>query len=317
MVIPGFGSLKVTESKGSLAGESPNFEPPGKTVVFTTHAPAGDERLPECYARISGTAPEEARQQVLELADAIRFAFDKGETYILTGVGLFSRNDDNEITFTRDAMLVVDPGQYGLSSLDLLELDPEIPEPEAAPVVQETRHTEPEPVKRVSEPGPSRRSKRWKVIWIVTGSLLVVLVVLTLIPTDWINGIGTGENTGKPREPKDQIEQPGKTGQEQAQQPEELPDEALTGDEEQQAVQETTEETPGFYIIAGSFKNLQNATELQDKLTSKGFPAEIIYTDNRMYRVSVKSYFSKEKAIEELPMVRKSSGLDNAWVLSR
>ncbi len=313
--LPGFGILKVAADKAEGSKDG-TFNPPGKTVVFSASTIGGDERLSECYARTAGLSADEARQQVLELLDAIRFAFEKGETYILTGVGLFSRDDDNRIRFTRDDLLVVDPEQFGLETLDLLELDAEEPEPVPVEV-----HSGPEPVSPEPWTTPARPRNRWRTIWIVTGSLIVILVVLLLLP------VNTGtENEGfdpeKPglfvkKERKVKEKEPAVKEQQEAV-TSETGDEQISGETEPEAIPEDVPELkPGFYIIAGSFQNLQNATELQDKLTAKGFPAEIIYTENRMYRVSVKSYYEREKALEELPVIRQRTGLENAWLMSR
>jgi len=170
VVFPGFGSLIIKENKSSKEGQ---IVPPGKTVSFTTDTPAGNEKLSACYARTAEIDPEEARQQVLELADAIRFAFDKGENYTLTGVGVFSRNDDNKIIFTRDPMFVLEPENFGLSSLDLLELDQE--EGETVNTRTEDRdvpdsNTEYQPVTHEAvlteefRKKPVKKSSPWKVI---------------------------------------------------------------------------------------------------------------------------------------------------------
>lgn len=333
VVLPGFGTLKVSENKGEGLMKDGKISPPGKKVVFILDTPAGDDKLAACYSRTGGLSEDEARQQVLELCDAIRFAFDRGETYILNGVGLFSRDDDNKVSFEKDAMLALEPEQFGLSSLDLLELDQE----EEAPVVSEQQEKtapkeSPEPaeavfVEKQEWKEPAKKKNSWKVIWIVTGSLIVILVALLLIPTGNSEEIGGLEpakegfiqrllNRDKQEQltPPDNTEQGSESlGEENIGQQEENQQQG----EEQQENTGASEPEPSYYIIAGSFQNLQNASELQDRLTERGFPAEIIYTENRMYRVSVKSFYDREEAVKDLPVIRKFSGLENAWLLSR
>jgi cell division protein FtsN len=76
------------------------------------------------------------------------------------------------------------------------------------------------------------------------------------------------------------------------------------------------EETNSFFIIAGSFKKLKNASDLQDQLNSRGFHAEVMITENRMYRVSVASYATKTEAEKELVKIKSQSGLQSCWLLS-
>ena len=71
-----------------------------------------------------------------------------------------------------------------------------------------------------------------------------------------------------------------------------------------------------FYIIAGSFSKLKNASDLQDQLKKRGFDAEVMITENRMYRVSVAAYSTKEEAEKELRQIKSEPGLQSAWLLS-
>ena len=76
------------------------------------------------------------------------------------------------------------------------------------------------------------------------------------------------------------------------------------------------DETHTFFIIAGSFKNLKNASDLQDKLNARGFQAELMVTENRMYRVSVASYATKDEAEKGLYEITSEPGLKSCWLLS-
>jgi len=71
-----------------------------------------------------------------------------------------------------------------------------------------------------------------------------------------------------------------------------------------------------FFIIAGSFRHLQNASDLQDRLKARGYPAEILITENRMYRVSVSSYATKPEAEKALAGIKADRGLEASWLLS-
>jgi hypothetical protein len=308
--------------------------------------------------------PEEARQQVLELVDAIRFKLDKGEGYKLDMVGAFSRDDDNRIHFEKDPNWVIDPGLFGLSSLDLLELENEaVQEPvegqdaespsatgikegkeglvhdagEEGGRAQEETFTDAQaakdrdvalhpPVKVKTSPeekAQRRKVSRWRVIWIVTGLLAAVLLLILLIPSE--NGLEVGKDGIILRDTEigDKEAVPGTD-----QQP-------VTGNDVQddigaaaaESLQEDKEIDDGpvappvqenrYFIIAGSFRNLGNATELADQLKGAGYPAEIILTENRLYRVSVKSFATKQEALNALPALKSGEGLGNAWLLTR
>ncbi len=334
VILPGFGSLNISEGKGTR-GVSGTIEPPGPVIRFDATHPKGDGKLAAEYAAGENIDPEEARQQVLELVDAIKFKLDKGEKYTLDLVGTFTRDDDNRIHFRKDPNWVIDPELFGLAELDLLELENEEEqeeEKEKEPVSSVAPEPKHQPMADKGAPVTGNRSKRntipaaratrkpvnkWKLIWIIVGSLIVVLILILMIPAG--NGIEFGkdgmvlrdDSTGSEGPVVDKSES--REGEHQ---------EELTSTSANEDGKETSEETQdvrvnNFFIIAGSFSNLANATELKVTLEAKGFPAEIIITENRMYRVSIQSYPTKEEAVNDLQRVRSGSGVSGAWVLTR
>jgi cell division septation protein DedD/nucleoid DNA-binding protein len=365
VILPGFGSLVITEGKG-VAGDDGKIEPPVPVVRFDPTHPLGDGKLARAYAEGEGIEPEEARQQLLELVDAIKFRLDKGESYKLDQVGVFSRDDDNRILFRKDPGWVIDPDAFGLETLDILELDSEDADGAGVTGAEDAggeklaggdkhagseKHTgggkqaEGGSEQEVAKKGGSRRGtepvrkssgvpiegsvrrverkpvNKWKIIWIVVGSLIAVLVLILLIPSG--NGIEFGREGIVIRESEETVA-PDKLSPDVGKDLKE--EQGKTPVDQPVDEQETPAEMPGvqpkapehnYFIIAGSFQNLQNATELMNELQAKGFPAEMITTENRMYRVSVQSYAERDQAIRELPRVKSESGMDGAWVMTR
>ncbi len=87
--------------------------------------------------------------------------------------------------------------------------------------------------------------------------------------------------------------------------------------EAEQVETSPVETTNNFFIIAGSFQELQNATDLMESLKAEGFPAEIIITESRLYRVAVQSYPEKRQAANDLSRIKAHPGLGSCWVWSR
>ena len=322
VILPGFGSLTISKSDGISAAKG-KMDPPGILIRFDGEHPRDDGKLAAEYAAGENLDPEEARQQVLELVDAIKFKLDKGEKFSLELVGEFSRDDDNRIHFDKDPNWIIDPDLFGLPSLDLLELEEE--EKEVVPSEED-----PVPGKKDTKPVQKEASvikkkmanrapvNKWRIIWIVVGSLIVVLVLILLIPT---------KNTDYGIEfSKEGIVLKENVVSDDMQAAEETNDLVTEGDDQadqvtQESVQEETQapvETPNnFFIIAGSFAELQNATELMESLKSEGFPAEIIITESRLYRVAVQSYAEMQLAAGALPKIKARPGLGGCWVWSR
>lgn len=157
-----------------------------------------------------------------------------------------------------------------------------------------------------------RRSGLWKIIWVITGILIVVLVVLLLIPGDEADPIQEKRPSQQPVQkevPKNVSEdsdQSAPTLEGVNPDASELDPEPGAGDEQ----------AHDFFIIAGSFQKLANASELQDKLKARGYTAEVMITENRMYRVSVATYSTAAEAERELPKFKAKPGLESCWLLS-
>ncbi len=341
VVLPGFGSLVIIEGKGGR-GVDGKIDPPGRTIQFDPTHPKGDGKLAGVYAAGEHIDPEEARQQVLELVDAIKFKLDKGEKFKMEEVGVFSRDDDNRIHFAKDPDWVIDPETFGLDSLEILELEDEeaeestgksepagagVPAGQSESAGKRDTSAGTEPAGKALR-SPGRRAiqrkpvNKWKIIWIVVGSLIAVLVLVLLIPSE--NGVEFGKEGIVIREENGETETSSSdrsTGRS---------NEKMTGKDRAGADQPAGEKASGeessveppvqqnrYFIIAGSFQSLQNATEMLDKLEASGFPAEMIVTENRMYRVSLRSYADKDEALRELPRMKAESGIESAWVMTR
>ncbi len=322
VILPGFGSLII--SKGSsVAAEKGRIDPPGAVIRFDGELPKEDGKLAAEYASGENINPDEARQQVLELVDAIKFKLDKGEQFKLELLGVFTRDDENRIGFNKDPNWIIDPDIFGLSSLDLLELEEE--EIEIEKPLEKSEPAKKDPVSVQKEPIPMKRKmakrapvNKWKIIWIIVGALIVVLLAILLIPTknsDYgiefsSDGIVLRENTVS-----DDLRDAEATNQLVTEEDSQIEQEAqeIVSTE----VQTPVESVNNVFIIAGSFQGLQNATELMESLKTEGFPAEIIVTESRLYRVAVQSYPEKQKAVDDLTRIKAHPGLGSCWIWSR
>ncbi len=321
VILPGFGNLEIKETGGGVPPSGSRIDPPGLSVRFNTGFSKDDGLLASVFATGEQLDAEEAGQRVLELVDSIKFALDKGESFTIPETGTFHRDDDGKVRFQLDPVWMLEQDQYGLESMDLLELE-ELPvKEEKEPVPAESvkqpparsaneKAPPPPPVKpsvktpaKVTELHPPvktpRRINKWRVIWIIAGALIVILIALIFIPEELMKSQKSKTEREEVESPQPETESP---------QPEA---------ESREVETETVVEEPhNFFIIAGSFQHLKYASELQDQLKGKGYPAEVLITENRMYRVSVVSYATKEEAIKGLAGVKAVPGLESCWLLS-
>jgi len=326
VTLPGFGKLVTAKSSGKESIEG-KILPPGFHVRFDDKQPKEDDILAKEYAEGEGIELEEARQQVLELIDAIKFKLDKGERFSLEALGEFSKDDNNRIYFTKSSDWTIDPDAFGLEPLDLLELEEE--------TVEINQPVKSEKDEKAPKPAPQKTSARkplnkWKIIWMVVTGLIVVLFAILLIPTSneglefgkggiIIRNQDTGEREQQFDKPSGDISQGQSSNNESVSvdDPQAMEDESKDKPLDEASRQQGTASEASYYVICGSFKNLLNATEMKDDLVQSGFPAEIIYTENRLYRVSIKSYLSKEEALNDLPTIKSQSGISSLWIMSK
>ncbi len=320
VILAGFGNLEVSKPDEAQSPSGSRIDPPGISVRFDSSYSKDDGLLSSAYAEGEGLDKDEAQQRVLELIDAIKFALDRGESYSLPETGTFSRDDDGKVRFRVDPAWLIEPDQYGLESLDLLELEDLPPEEEVAEAARtETAGS----VTPLAPPKPKPRPMRWRIIWMVVFLLIIVLAVLILLPP---RETEDGERTQRfwnRKAAEEQVDLPDDTPVDPAETTEQQ-DEGE--DMETPVVEEIREEvredpTPveashQYFVIAGSFSNLGNASDLQDRLKQRGFEAEVLITENRMYRVSVASYATKAEGQQGLEAIKKQQGLESCWLLS-
>ncbi|MBN1131533.1 MAG: SPOR domain-containing protein [Bacteroidales bacterium] len=313
VILPGFGNLVLKESDRELPGSGGKISPPGLFIHFDGTYSKDDEKLAALFASGENIEEEEAKQQVLEFIDEIRFALDKGEKFTIPGVGLFFKDEDQRIRFDIDKDWIFDPDMYGLDPIELLELEEESEENLENKTVQEVYQ------ENIVQGDTRKRGHKWRIIWIVAASLLLILVVLMMIPVDEEGRVGVrigreGIIIKKP----DREQLSTETVQET------VKEDNLTvspeGNKDNEEMQdEPIEEAVAakkYFIIAGSFNRLQNASDLQDQLRAEGYPSEIIITENRLYRVSLYGYSTKREALEQWQRIIKDKRFENSWVLS-
>ncbi len=78
-------------------------------------------------------------------------------------------------------------------------------------------------------------------------------------------------------------------------------------DDELKKAEKTSKKThvKKFYVIAGSFQNIENATDLRTYLKTKNFPAMVLYPYRGYNRVAVNSFKTRKEAEKAIAKVRK------------
>ena len=73
-----------------------------------------------------------------------------------------------------------------------------------------------------------------------------------------------------------------------------------------------------FYVIIGSFRNLDNARQYRTEMSKKGFSPEILENENGLYRISVGGYNEENAARNRIAGIRNAyREHEDVWLLVR
>lgn len=70
-----------------------------------------------------------------------------------------------------------------------------------------------------------------------------------------------------------------------------------------------------YYLVAGSFGNIDNARAMSRQVNGKGYHSEILTQKNGLYRVSVKSFTDRNAAAGELTSINAKNTDFTVWIL--
>lgn len=350
VVLPGLGSIKIVKKAGTI--KAGKLSPPASVIEFDPSEGMDDEVLSSKISLAEEINQEEARQRVLEFTDEIRFALDRGEKFEMAGFCHLQRNEDNEIEVIKHPDFTIDFEGYGLESFELDELDDSdeiaedsetqeketseetIDETDSQISEQETKNEYQESPEIENEPEPLNESANSKqnrsTVWIITGAVIVLLAAIIIIPLK-TNLFNNTIDFGKFFNDEEfQMDDEFTDSESKNQGFDEMVDElegsldSATAVENALGITKETKPSPEdagteyieYHIIAGSFRDLANAEELQKKLTLMGYPSLIIEPGNGVYRVSVMSFRDKSKALQLLIEFRDKTGMSEAWLMN-
>ncbi len=73
-----------------------------------------------------------------------------------------------------------------------------------------------------------------------------------------------------------------------------------------------------YYVIIGSFKQVDNARQFKSDLTKEGFTPVILENENGLFRVSVGAFNEESSARSKIAKIRADSNkYDDVWLLVR
>ena len=317
VILPQFGGFISKYRSANIDSEKKILTPPSKEIEFRRDLIKDNAVLVNYIAKKKRIFNTKARRLIQDYVHEINAKLDRGEHVVFKGMGTFVKDSrDQVIKFIslKDENYLID--SYGLMNLELSEL-------EKSGNIANTNFRIP-PVKIIN------RKKTG--FWVASSIVILILLLILIIPLTDSNYLASinfnflypdKEDSLNHKENKKIVF--GKRRvikQDSAKNIEQLIDNATRkevalyySEPEDNKNEEFISQSNKYYLVAGSFKRLENAQRLKTTLLNDGYNPQILQTDNGYFRVTLSSFDSRNIAIRELERIRK--GLNRTvWILS-
>ena len=325
VIIPDFGALIGNYVPAHFDKVKNVFQPPAKQIGFNKSLNHNDGLLAGAISREKQIGYVDAKRILDEFVSEINKKIQKGEVLVFEGIGRFVPDKSKRINFEQDPSSNFFLDSFGLSAFHIQEREP--------------RHSVRRAEKRLKDIGIHHKDvkkRKYALVAYIGIPVLAAALALSVFYSDSIRDFKVEISSLSPFSAKveSKIDTPlpvltDKTEESIAGEIEtsirEMTtkkaalhyEEAVTEKIEVTEEKIVTEDFLVHYLIAGSFKNYDNAINLKKDLESDGFSAEILDFGNDFYRVSMASFSNRDIALNELYKVRADKGLSSVWLLSK
>lgn len=295
VTVPGFGAF-LTEIQSAHMHENTNsFYPPKKLISFNSHLKNNDGLLANHISKAEKTNYENAVASIESEVVIWKSILQVNEKFTLKNIGELSLNAEKNLVFTPSENINYFTESFGLNSFVSPSIKREIAKQEIEQIVVAAK--EKEPILFIPEERRTRPYLKYAAIFIValsaTGSIgykmyqdhiaKETLLVETAVQKQVQNKI---------QEATFFIENP-------------IPSVTLT----------VKEEKLSYHIVAGAFRNEENAQKIYDDLTKSGFKARRIAPNRHgLFPVLYGSYATYAEAQQAMTDIQQSVNPD-AWLM--
>ena len=305
VIIPDFGGLVTQHRSAEIHPVTHIFKAPYKQLSFNVKLNKNDGLLANYIASANNISYNKALGIIRAFVVSCKRKLKKQKRLVIARVGRFHLDKEGNIQFSPSEEVNYLTDSYGMNAYrsPAVKRKKELKKGTVKPVV-------PRPKKKEKE----EKKRPWLRVAVILILLIATLTILGITQRKWISKTyhsysyllpftTSKENTA----PEEVAEEPVTA--------EEPTETTATADDEPESVETSAKVVPHYHIIGGSFKRARNARELVDELQEMGYDASIIDTnENQFFRVSYKSCFTKEEALQELRSIRNRHN-GSAWLL--
>ena len=316
VILPGLGGFVANYKPAEFDGSQKTVLPPSRQILFNPNLVHNDGLLFAHVSKETDYGYKEVQAMAEVYFKTIKYEVGKGLKFTIEDLGYFFINKARKIEFEQESTDNLLLASYGLSYLNYKEFD-RVPGRTA------------KNYRALDDTNPVVRQRRIR-RWIYTGAAACLLASMILIPVKmgYLNlssfDLSPVDSFRKEQAVQELLVSPPDTDTQFAE-PEAGFTEPEAGSVETEAepavIEATTAKTyftseTSYHIIVGSFKGIDNARQLKQKMVDEGYEAEILTGENSFYRVSAKHYPLKKDAVTALASIRDQQAYKSAWILS-
>lgn len=289
VIIPGFGAFLANYTTASIDAESHTFYPPGKSISFNKQLQTNDGLLANYMASVEGTTYEKALEKIRNFTGKLSLQLMNGSIATLEGIGDFKLNTEGNVAFTPSNAENFNTAAFGLTTFVSSKISR----------LQATGTT----TQEVDQPllsTPTTRSQPY---------LKYAAVGLIALALAGFGGMKIYE--GNVEQHNFAEKQKATTALEK-----QIQEATFIIDNPLPAIElALTKQTGKYHIVAGAFREEENATKKIEQLHEKGFSATMIGINKYgLHQVVYSSYSDRLESLRALRKIKREENKD-AWLL--
>lgn len=325
VIVPGFGAFTTKDKPAQFDETSENILPPSKEITFNPEIRNNDGLLVGYIAQQENISHFDALHIIENEREDILYRLDKGEKVELKKVGVFWYSESHELQFEALLRNDLSPESFGLGATSLTGPEFVAEEKPAEKEIVPTKNEQEEPVQQEPEPDfepveeidpelkRETQEKRKKRSW-----FWLLLILIPLVGAGIYIAMNQENSSTEVREPLE-IEQnmmPETTVPEETVAIDSLQNDSVekAEDDSVQAAEITEPGEPKFYLIAGSFKEQENAEEYMLELKNDNYDPFYLGKKGNFHLIGISTYNSEHAAIVAQDSFLAEHPDSGAWV---
>ncbi|MBX9853674.1 MAG: SPOR domain-containing protein [Cytophagaceae bacterium] len=308
VIVPGFGGFLTHYVSADIHPITHKFLPPSRRIAFNENLKNNDGLLIEAVSSGENVSREEAISLIENFIRSLNESLSKKKFAELKDIGRFFYNTENHLEFEPDLGVNYLEDSFGLPELIFKPI-------ERKSITMNKPIKAGQPTKKaVEDMDADGQPKKSKAALIIIPIILVLLGgATTFLYFNKDNATFASINPFVIFNKEDKAEV----------KPEPVKEQVTQVDSSQFVAEETsgsqiiTSQTGRFFIVAGSFKNRENAMKLREKFENESVNASLIepYGKKKFYRVAIADFDSKESAKQKLTELEAQYG-KSLWILT-